>query len=40
MTGTSYPLRDIPYGEYPTDCDYTIGEIKTTDGDSMFGIIW
>lgn len=34
------PLRDTPYGDWPTDSDYTIGEVKTIDGDSIYGVIW
>lgn len=30
----------IPYGKFRLDCDFTIGEVKTVDGKSIFGAIW
>ena len=29
-----------PHGDHPLDCDFTIGEVKTVDGESIFGVIW
>lgn len=30
----------IPHGEYRLDCDFSIGEVKTIEGKSIFGVIW
>jgi len=30
----------IPYGQFRFDCDFSIGEVKTAAGGSIFGTIW
>ena len=30
----------IPYGDFRLDCDFRVGEVKTVDGRSIFGLIW
>lgn len=30
----------IPHGQYRLDCDFQIGQVKTVDGRSIFGVIW
>lgn len=29
-----------PYGQFRLDADFQIGEVKTADGKSIFGVIW
>ena len=33
-------LRDTPYGEHRHDSDFTIGEVKATTGEPIYGIIY
>ena len=30
----------IPYPQHPSDCDFTIGEWTSSEGQKFYGIIW
>ncbi len=30
----------IPYGQHWADVDFRLGEVKTIDGESIYGLIW